>query len=600
MTNEMYRIKRGIKARLETIPGLRAITFEPEEWSDFPLAVIKTGRRSAPRVGVNGSRVVTDLVATVVAGGSKSRDAYDALDSYIAPSGKMSVEAAIAGDRTLGGYVERARLIGVENVRIVRMGRGRYVGADFRIRVEKRIGRAAVLELRDGLEIVELLKAPYFADADARLSPVERDASGRFAPRRVEIALWMEDSGGSRIWDGLGALDSICARAESSRGSQVRLRRGYGDSFVEYRVLRGGVEALPESKADGQGLSVKLSLSVDALGRLPSVEMSDTLYNERHGGRSNYAELTSIPGSYGAPAQIRIHDPSGTWSGARRMWIGKRSGARRLDNLFFQGEDGETARGSGIFDNSPGIWSGGELALSEASGGKCAQMEWSRAGRYTTTSAFTLCGHVGISIAARDIPRGRFRALARVRTETKNPDLRTGHMGFALGWSFGTEFRIPAESDVVFPPAASEFRTLDLGELTLLPTPVPDDFPVPEFKLNVYGAFRGGGAGSNRGLHRFRWLVDCVSLLPIDEGEVTVNGVGPSERILLDTSSELGGGVYVMDETDTLLGVGDAEGVPFTVGPENVGIYIARDDDSDPSGVKFGVRTVMTPLVAGV
>ena len=171
MANEIYRIKRGIKARLESISGLRAITFEPEAWSDFPVAIIRTDRRSAPRVGVNGSSVEAEFVATVLAGGSKRREAYDALDSYIAASGDMSVEAAIDGDRTLGGYVERARLIRVENVRIVRMGRGRYVGADFRIRVEKRTGRAAILELRDVLETLELLGAPYFADADARFAP---------------------------------------------------------------------------------------------------------------------------------------------------------------------------------------------------------------------------------------------------------------------------------------------------------------------------------------------------------------------------------------------------------------------------------------------
>ena len=156
------------------------------------------------------------------------------------------------------------------------------------------------------------------------------------------------------------------------------------------------------------------------------------------------------------------------------------------------------------------------------------------------------------------------------------------------------------ESDVVFPPTASKFRTLDLGELTLPPTPVPDGFLTPEFRLNVYGAFSDGGAGSNRGTHRFKWSVDCVSLLPIDEGAATVDGIGPTERILLDTSSELGDGVYALDETDTLLRSGEAEGAAFALGPESARIYIARDDESNPSSVKFEVRTLMRPLAAGV
>ena len=93
--------------------------------------------------------------------------------------------------------------------------------------------------------------------------------------------------------------------------------------------------------------------------------------------------------------------------------------------------------------------------------------------------------------------------------------------------------------------------------------------------------------------------MDCVTLLPIDEGEVAVNGVGPSERILLDTLSKAGPGVYALDESDLALGPADFEGAPFTIGPEDTRIYVVRDDVSDPSGVKFGVTTSLTPLADG-
>lgn len=475
MSNEIFDMKQGIKTRLESISGLRAITYEPEDWSDFPVAIIRLDSRGALRPGVSGSRFEAEFVATVMAGGAKRREAYAALDAYIASDGEMSVEAALDGDPTLGGAVERARLVGVDSVRIVRMGSGRYVGADFRIRVEKR--------------------------TEARAAP-------------------------------------------------------------------------------------------------PKVERSDTLRNEWDGANRNYIDIANIPGAHGAMAQIKIYDPSATWSGARKMWVGKRSGEGRADNLFFQAESGSMVRGSAVFENGAAIWSGGAQASSEASGGECARMSWSKAGGYTARSEFTLCGYVRIGIAASDLPRGRFRVLARARTETNNAALRTGKMGFALGWSFGARAKTPVESDAVFPQSASEFRTLDLGELTLPPTAVPDGYVTAAFNLDIYATFSGGGTVNASGAHHFRWSVDCVTLLPIDEGEVAVTGVESSERVLLDTLSEAGAGVYLLDASDRVLGPADFEGAPFGIGPEDTRIYVARDDASDPSSVKFGVSTSLTPLGA--
>lgn len=472
MRNEIFGMKQGIKARLESIPGLRVITYEPEDWSDFPVAVIRTDGRSA-------SLFVADFVVTVMAGGSNRRESYDTLDSYIAADGEMSIEATIDDDRTLGGIVKRAYLVGVDNIRVVRMGAGRYTGADFRIRVEKR---------------TEAGDAP------------------------------------------------------------------------------------------------------------PKVERSDTLSNELDGENRNYFDVTDIPGAFGAngtPAQIKIHDPSDTWSGARRMWIARRSGEGRADNLFFQAESGSIVRGSAIFEEGAAIWSGSAQPSPEASAGECARMEWSKAGAYTTRSEFTLCGYVRIRIAASALPRGRFRVLARARTDTDNAALKTGHLGFALGWSSGNTSKTPDESEAVFPESASEFRTFDLGELALPTPPVPEGYAAPEFNLDIHGILSGGGARNDAGAHQFRWSVDCVTLLPIDEGEVAVNGVGPSERILLDTLSEPGPGVYKLDESDLVLGPADFEGAPFTIGPEDTRIYVVRDDASDPSGVKFGVAMSLTPLAGG-
>ena len=609
MRNEVLDMKKGLKARLESVPGLRAVTFEPADWRDFPVAVIRLDSRGGSRAVVNGSRFEAEFVVTVMAGGAKRREAYAALDGYIASDGDMSVEAALEGDPTLGGVAERAYLVGVENARVVRMGGGRYAGADFRIRVEKRSGSASALALVNGSDVIDLLGSPYFADVDAIFAPIERAEAGQpstrggFAPRAVEIALRMRESKSGGIRAGLEALDSTLALAERRAGSAwssaVKLRRGQGGANIEYRVLGGGVEFPRASDDDGPGLGAKLRLSVEALGRLAGKQASATLSNELDGANLNYLDITNIGGTHGAPARIKISDPSATWSGARNTWIGKRSGEGREDNLFFQGESGAAVQGGAIFDESGGIWSGGSRPLSSASGGQYARMAWTKAGRYTTRSEFTLCGYVRIGIAASALPRGRFRVLARARTDTDNAALRTGKMGFALGWSFGAKSRTPVESDVVFPEKASEFRTLDLGELALPPTATPEGYATAGFELRVYGALSGGGAGNVSGTHHFRWSVDYIILMPIDEGEVAVSGVGSSDRVLLDTLSESGAGAHMLDATDAAQGPADFAGAAFTLGPEDTRIYVARDDVSDPSGVKFAVAATWTPMAAG-
>ncbi len=476
MSNGILDVKSGIKARLERIPGLRAVVFEPEDWRDFPVAVIRLEGRGGSRAEASGSRFEAEFVVTVMVGGAKRREAFAALDGYIAPDGDMSVEAALGDDPTLGGAAERAYLAGVKNIRVVRMGGGRYAGADFRIRVEKR---------------------------------------------------------------------------------------------------RAHTPATPKAVS------------------------SDAPRNEKDGANVNYLDITGISSGRAAPAQIKIYDPSATWSGARKMWIGKRSGEGRADDLFFQGESGAAVQGGTIFDESGGIWSGGAQPLSSASGGQYARMAWTKAGRYTTRSEFTLCGYLRIGIAASALPRGRFRVLARARTETNNSALRTGKMGFAPGWSFGVKAKTPVESEVVFPEKAGEFRTLDLGELALPPTATPEGYSTAGLELRVYGALSGGGAGSNSGTHHFRWSVDYVLLLPIDEGEVAVSGVGSANRVLLDTLSESGAGVYLLDSSDAAQGPAEFTGAAFALGPEDTRIYVARDDVSDPSGVRFGVAAEWTPLAAG-
>ena len=130
MANEIGTAKAGLRARLETIPGLRVLDYPPEAVHELPAAVVSLHSRGAAATlggrGFEGEMRVTLLVAS-----ASAREAYAALDRFIDPSGPQSVEAAVDGDNTWGGAVDDGRLTSVENVGPRKLWGGEYVGAEF-------------------------------------------------------------------------------------------------------------------------------------------------------------------------------------------------------------------------------------------------------------------------------------------------------------------------------------------------------------------------------------------------------------------------------------------------------------------------------------
>ena len=139
MANEIGAAKAGLRARLETIPGLRVLEHPPDAVHELPAAVVSLDSRGASRTlgggGFEGRMRVTLLVSS-----ASSREAYAALDGFIDPSGPHSVEAAIDGDNTWGGAVDDGRLASVENVGARKLRGGSYVGADLVVKFGKSSG----------------------------------------------------------------------------------------------------------------------------------------------------------------------------------------------------------------------------------------------------------------------------------------------------------------------------------------------------------------------------------------------------------------------------------------------------------------------------
>lgn len=493
----------------------------------------------------------------------------------------------------------------------------------------------ATLELNDGTTTLDLLDAPYHASAPLRMGPPPASPAlaGRtlrgvhYAPREVEVALNLRATSADGLRGAVRDVEEMCAVAEgrqaSANGGPVTLRCQLADADahdVEYRVLRGEL-SLPANALQEPTLSgghtipgATLRLLVEPFGRLARVTpVASTIHNELDGSNVNYIDIAKPGGARGAKLRLKVSNAGG-WTGSERVWVARRSGARRTDTLFYQAESGMTVSESSPFVGTTSTWNGNDVAdaLASGSGSNVASMEWSTrvSGDYEATGRFTRVGRVSISVPGASLPRGLFRALARVRVSGNpfsrpfNTDLHEIEMAaaFALGWSFGGRSKTPTERDAVYPDDTGAFQTIDLGELSLPPIALPNGYASPSLTLSAYGVWLPPSEHTDRVSNRYyyaRWEVDYITLLPIDEGAVIVNDVGTDDHILIDTLSDAPG-VYLLDESDSVRRFADFAGGPFGLDAEGTRIYALRDDPAAPSSARFRLAAEYEPLVSGI
>lgn len=123
-------VRDGLKTRLATVSGLRAYDVWPDE-PQAPAAVVVPGEidyRTAQDSAFDATFVIHLLCSS-----ASERVGQDQLDSFLASSGATSVNAAIAGDRTLGGAVTDCRLITASNYGRVEVSGQMYFGADLNV-----------------------------------------------------------------------------------------------------------------------------------------------------------------------------------------------------------------------------------------------------------------------------------------------------------------------------------------------------------------------------------------------------------------------------------------------------------------------------------
>mgnify|MGYP001611731817 FL=1 len=101
MAGILTTLRDALEPRLETISGLEVLDHAPDGIMVTPVAIIHPpGTRQ--RQTFSGAHLYRFEIELRLVGAVPG-DVWAALDSYMAPTGSSSIEAAIDGDKTLGG-----------------------------------------------------------------------------------------------------------------------------------------------------------------------------------------------------------------------------------------------------------------------------------------------------------------------------------------------------------------------------------------------------------------------------------------------------------------------------------------------------------------
>lgn len=96
-------IADGLKARLATINGLRAYSYQPEQLNPPFAYPVLNGITYHQTMGMGSAVTQFDWSVYVIVGRWVDRVAMVNLDNFLSPTGASSIRAALEGDLTLGG-----------------------------------------------------------------------------------------------------------------------------------------------------------------------------------------------------------------------------------------------------------------------------------------------------------------------------------------------------------------------------------------------------------------------------------------------------------------------------------------------------------------
>lgn len=133
-------IRDGLKTRLQTIAGLRVYSSQVDSINEFPCAVLILDRLDYV-ITVEGFSFEGTWRVLVLVDSAVRQDAYELLDEYLDPSGTRSIEAAVYGDSTLGGFVDGVVVRRAGSVGILPEISPTVLGATFYVEFLRKVNR---------------------------------------------------------------------------------------------------------------------------------------------------------------------------------------------------------------------------------------------------------------------------------------------------------------------------------------------------------------------------------------------------------------------------------------------------------------------------
>ncbi len=279
----------------------------------------------------------------------------------------------------------------------------------------------------------------------------------------------------------------------------------------------------------------------------------------------NYKDITTSE-SYGdVPATLYLKvGQAGTVSTQSTMWIAKRSGQRVNDNLWYEGEsEVSTTQVVATFTGS------------NQPDATCSQGNYYR-GRFNP-GAVNVTGLVGYTSYTITVPpRGQFRVLARLRSDTFAVG-ETYRLYYAFGYTYGGTTFTPswANGDYTYSVQSYDntWGVTDLGFLILPPIAESDVAGNTTLTLKIY--FYVGTALTQSQDNDFD--IDYIFLCPIDEGVAIISYVASTDTLALDGITDTAA-IYKVNSSDNVTAYPDYAGNVFMLGRDNTRIYFLKNE----------------------
>lgn len=283
----------------------------------------------------------------------------------------------------------------------------------------------------------------------------------------------------------------------------------------------------------------------------------------------NFQDITTSATFGDVPAKMYHKIDLNSASGSKKVWVAKRTGTRQSDDLWTEGQDVDS-----FTDIVGGAHNVNDVLVPEdALSNAMYEQAWIvPAGG--AIAANTEVSRMNFTISAANLPRGQFRVLVRIRSNSQDAN-DFDHMSWGFGWSYGSKTFTPTEAAGEYFEAAADntWETLDLGVLNLPPIAESDVAGNNDFELRIYNY----ATDTLTNAESYQWDLDYIFLLPIDEDVVIISSVAAAGVIAVDSITDPPN-VFLIDGSDNIDDFPDYVGNPMMLGRESTRLYILRDD----------------------